>query len=59
VDLNRCRDLAYEALERLDEEQALAHQLDRVAPSRRSQWPKDDVRSSARLARGADRDLQA
>jgi hypothetical protein len=56
MDLNRCRDLGYEALERLDQEQALAHQLDRLAPSRRAQWPKDDVRSSARRASGADRD---
>jgi hypothetical protein len=51
MDLNRCRTLGYEALERLDREQALTHQLDRAAPSRRAQWPKDDQRSSARLGR--------
>jgi hypothetical protein len=58
MDLNRCRTLGYEALERLDREQALTHQLDRAAPSRRAQWPKDDQRSSARLGRawGADHD---
>jgi hypothetical protein len=51
VDRNRCRELGYEALERLDREQALSHHLDRVAPSRRAQWPKDDERSSMRHGR--------
>lgn len=34
------------ALERLDRQQALSHELDRLAPSRRATWPKDDRRSS-------------
>ena len=37
------------AVERLDAEQALQHQLDRMAPARRSRFPKDDARSSARI----------
>jgi hypothetical protein len=49
VDLNRCRDVGYQALERLDREQELTHQLDRIAPSRHAQWPKHDERSSARI----------
>jgi hypothetical protein len=48
MDLNRSRELGYRALERHDREQALTHQLDRVAPSRRARWPKDDRRSSER-----------
>jgi hypothetical protein len=60
VDLNRCRDIGYEALDQLDREQALTHQLDRLAPSRHARWPKADARSSARVGRdgasdGADR----
>lgn len=51
MDLNRCREVGYQALDRLDREQALTHQLDRIAPSRRAQWPKDDERSSARVRR--------
>ena len=37
------------SLERHDREQAITHQLDRLAPSRRATWPKDDRRSSAKL----------
>jgi hypothetical protein len=37
------------SLERLDSEQANSHRLDRIAPSRRAAWPKDDRRSSAKL----------
>ena len=40
------RDEGYRALERHDREQALTHHLDRLAPARRAQWPKDDRRSS-------------
>ena len=36
-------------LDRHDDEHALSHQLDRLAPSRRDRWPKDDRRSSSRL----------
>jgi hypothetical protein len=32
-----------------DRERALSHQLDRLAPSRRDRWPKDDRRSSERM----------
>lgn len=39
------------ALGREDEQRALDHKLDRLAPSRRAVWPKDDRRSSARVAR--------
>jgi hypothetical protein len=51
MDRNRCRDVGYAALERLDHEQALTHQLDRLAPSRHAQWPKDDERSSRQVGR--------
>jgi hypothetical protein len=53
VNLHRSRELGYQALERHDRDQALVHQLDRLAPSRNAQWPKDDRRSSSRLD-GAD-----
>ena len=39
-------------LDRLDRERAQDHRLDRLAPSRRDSWPKDDRRSSSRLADG-------
>ena len=35
-----------------DRERAITHRLDRVAPSRRESWPKDDRRSSSRLEAG-------
>ena len=38
------------ALDHEDLQQALEHKLDRMAPSRRSVWPKDDRRSSERPA---------
>jgi hypothetical protein len=34
------------ALSQEDEQRALDHKLDRLAPSRRAVWPKDDRRSS-------------
>ena len=40
------RDEGRGALERHDREQALTHELDRMAPARRAHWPKDDRRSS-------------
>lgn len=40
------RDAGHKALDRLDREQAINHELDRLAPSRRAHWPKDDRRSS-------------
>ena len=36
-------------LDHHDSEHALTHQLDRMAPARRDQWPKDDRRSSTKL----------
>lgn len=36
-------------LERHDREQAITHELDRLAPSRRATWPKDDRRSSEKI----------
>jgi len=40
-------------LDRHDRDRALEHRLDRMAPSRRDAgWPKDDRRSSSRLADG-------
>ena len=36
-------------LDRHDREQALEHHLDRLVPSRREQWPKDDRRSISRM----------
>jgi hypothetical protein len=36
-------------LDNHDTERALNHHLDRLAPSRRESWPKDDRRSSSRL----------
>ncbi len=41
------------AVSREDEQRALDHKLDRIAPSRRAVWPKDDRRSSERLPRPA------
>jgi hypothetical protein len=38
------------ALDHEDLHRTLEHKLDRMAPSRRSVWPKDDRRSSDRLA---------
>ena len=38
------------AIRRDDQDRALDHKLDRMAPSRRAVWPKDDRRSSERLA---------
>lgn len=40
-------------LDHHDRERALTHRLDRVAPSRRDSWPKDDRRSSSKLEAGA------
>lgn len=37
------------SLERHDREHANTHHLDRLAPSRRATWPKDDRRSSAKI----------
>ena len=34
------------SLDRHDREHAQSHHLDRMAPSRREGWPKDDRRSS-------------
>lgn len=42
------------SLDRHDHEQALSHRLDRLAPSRREQWPKDDRRSSERIEARSD-----
>jgi len=42
------------ALGQDDEQRALDHKLDRMAPSRRAVWPKDDRRSSERLS-GSER----
>ena len=39
------------ALHRDDEQRTLDHKLDRMAPSRRAVWPKDDRRSSDRVHR--------
>ena len=39
-------------LDRHDRERALDHRLDRVAPSRKESWPKDDRRSSSKLSAG-------
>jgi hypothetical protein len=39
-------------LDRHDRERALDHRLDRIAPSRKESWPKDDRRSSSRLEAG-------
>jgi hypothetical protein len=47
------------SLDRLDNERALTHQLDRLAPSRRPSWPKDDRRSSSRLDEDAEGQLTA
>ena len=43
------------ALSREDEQRALDHKLDRLAPSRRAVWPKDDRRSSERVAQPGER----
>jgi hypothetical protein len=40
---------AESAIGRDDRQRALDHKLDRIAPSRRAVWPKDDRRSSERL----------
>ena len=40
------REERHQALDHHDRQQALSHQLDRIAPSRRAAWPKDDRRSS-------------
>jgi hypothetical protein len=48
VNLKRSRDLGYQALERHEREQALGHQLDGFAPSRRAGWPNGDPRSGSR-----------
>jgi hypothetical protein len=37
-----------------DSEQARSHARNRVDPGRTAQWPKDDQRSSSRLAQSAD-----
>jgi hypothetical protein len=42
---------AESAMRRDDQQRALDHKLDRLAPSRRAVWPKDDRRSSERMAR--------
>ena len=39
-----------DTLERHDRDQALMHELDRLAPNRPAQWPKGDERSSSQLA---------
>ena len=49
MDRERNGALDHQTLERYDREQALLHQLDRLAPSRRAHWPKSDQRSSSRL----------
>lgn len=41
-------------LDRHDRAQALSHRLDRIAPSRREQWPKTDRRSSERIVERAE-----
>jgi hypothetical protein len=46
MDQDRDRADDRRALEHHDREQALTHQLDRLAPARRATWPKDDRRSS-------------
>ena len=43
------------ALSREDEQRALDHKLDRLAPSRRSVFPKDDRRSSERVVQPGER----
>ena len=45
-------------LDRHDRERAQEHRLDRLAPSRRENWPKDDRRSSSRLADGHLTDME-
>ena len=40
-------------LDHHDRERALDHRLDRLAPSRKESWPKDDRRSSSTLSAGA------
>ena len=39
-------------LDRHDRERALDHRLDRIAPSRKESWPKDDRRSSSTISAG-------
>jgi hypothetical protein len=41
-------------LDRHDRQHALSHELDRMAPSRRDRWPKDDRRSSERIGEPPD-----
>jgi hypothetical protein len=48
------RELTYRDLERLDAEQALSSAADRRPDTRRGRFPKDDRRSSERLAERDD-----
>ena len=41
-------EMAESAVVRDDQQRSLDHKLDRIAPSRRAVWPKDDRRSSER-----------
>jgi hypothetical protein len=43
-----------DSLEQHDRDHALMHELDRLAPSRHTQWPKGDQRSSSQLAEPDD-----
>ena len=47
------RELTYRDLERLDAEQALTHQSERLAAGRHARFPKDDRRSSAKVTERA------
>jgi hypothetical protein len=49
MDANRQREITYRELERLDQEQALQHKLERLGDSPRHSFAKDDRRSSARV----------
>jgi hypothetical protein len=48
MDLNRSRDLGYQALERHEREQALVEQFDVLIPRRPATRPADDWRSGSR-----------
>ena len=50
ADDDRRPEAAESATHHDDEERAREHKLDRMAPSRRSVWPKDDRRSSERVS---------
>ena len=47
MDLNRSRDLGYQALERHEREQALVDQLDGLTQKRPAAWPASSWRAGA------------